>query len=425
MNLLRSRFERMFSNYEGEAFWVGYWDGGEALFGEGVPDCKIQFHTREAFARTILNSSLGFGEAYAEGTISVEGDLEDAVVRLCKAYASIERYRWLASLLERRWARSLFQQRRHIEHHYGLGNDFYKFYLDRTLQYSCAYFRSEDDSLDDAQEQKLEHTCRKLRLEEGQHLLDIGCGWGHLMFHAAENWGVSCLGITLCENQAAYIREQALKRGLPIEVRVMNYLELDERQKWDRIVSVGMMCHIGEKHMNAFYDKVHALQAPGAINVLHCIAKMKESSGSDAFLQKYIFPGYWFNSMEGLTKRSVERGWNVIDVENLRRHYWLTCRRWRENFLENYDEIKKTMGFDDRFMRIWEFYLVTGAAGFRTGHLNLLQIVSSNGIQDSYPWTREFLYRDSADSSEITNGLPFLQKDLQSPKQEPTGVDVW
>ena len=212
------------------------------------------------------------------------------------------------------------------------------------------------------------------------------------MFHAAETYGVDCVGITLCDNQAAWIRHQAKRRRLPVEVRVMNYLDLDEGVKWDRLVSVGMMCHVGESRAGAFYDKVNALLAPRAISLLHCIAKMKEASGCDPFVAKHVFPGYWFFSLEGMTRRAAERGLNVLDVENLRRHYALTAHHWRANFLRNYNAIKIAMGFDDVFMRKWEFYLAAVVAGFRHGHMNLIQMVMSNGVNDEYPWTRDFLY---------------------------------
>jgi len=393
---LERKLNQVLAGYQGPGFPLITWDGRKRHVGQGDPEFSLHFKTREALVRSLVESSLGFGEAYARGELIIEGDLEDVLVALNSAYTStFQKYfasRWI------RWAvaRSLPAQKDHIEHHYGLGNEFYKYYLDRKLQYSCGYFRTTQDSLDLAQEQKIAHTAAKLHLQPGQRLLDIGCGWGHLMFHAAETYGVKCLGITLCDNQAAYIREEAARRNLPVEVRVMNYLELDERDRWERIVSVGMMCHVGQRHANQYYDKVKALLAPGGVCLLHCIAKMKEGPGSDPFVEKHVFPGYWFFSLEGMTKRAVDRQLNVMDVENLRRHYGMTAHHWRSNFLRNYEAIKKTMNFGDSFMRTWEFYLASVVAGFRTGQINLIQMVLSNGINDEYPWTRDFLYRDSA-----------------------------
>jgi cyclopropane-fatty-acyl-phospholipid synthase len=153
-----------------------------------------------------------------------------------------------------------------------------------------------------------------------------------------------------------------------------------------------MMCHVGQKFADQYFDRVKALLKPGAIALLHCIAKMEESPGTDPFVQKHIFPNYWFYSVEGMTLRAVRRGLHVLDVENLRRHYERTVQYWRKNFLGNYEAIKQKMGFSDRFMRLWEFYYCCVIAGFRSAQMHLIQMVLSNGINESYPWTREFLY---------------------------------
>jgi cyclopropane-fatty-acyl-phospholipid synthase len=388
----RGKLRKMLAGYQGPAFELRFWDGETDRFGSGASNFAIHFKTKESLRRSLLETSLGFGEAYARGDLAVEGDLVEALTALGEIYMTLEPERLLEGWARKAVARTLPREKADIEHHYGLGDEFYKFYLDKKLQYSCAYFRTPKDSLDLAQDQKIAHTVKKLLLEPGQRLLDIGCGWGHLMFHAAELYGVECVGITLCDNQARYIREEAARRRLPVEVRTINYLELDESVKWERIVSVGMMCHVGERRADQFFDKIKLLLTPKAICLLHCISKMKESSGADPFVEKHVFPGYWFFSLEGLVKRAVHRELNVLDVENLRLHYARTLKHWRANFLRNYTEIKTTMGFDDRFMRTWEFYLASAEAGFHTGHMNLIQMVMTNGVRTDYPMTREFLY---------------------------------
>ncbi len=394
MLLFKRTLETIQRAHEGKPFEIVFWNGERMRFGAapGEPQFVLRFKTRTAFVRSMLQTTLGLGEAYAAGDVVIEGDLEDVIAALADHGLRMQRTSTLGEWLTKAVARSLPQEKADIEHHYGRGDEFYEMYLDKKLQYSCAYFRTPDDTLDQAQEQKIAHTVRKLDLRKGQRLLDIGCGWGHLMFHAAEQYGVECVGITLCDNQAKYIREQARARKLPVEVRTTNYLELDERAKWERIVSVGMMCHVGESRADAFYDKLASLSAPGAIVLTHCISKMKESSGSDPFVEKHVFPGYWFFSLEGETKRAVDRGFNVLDVENLRRHYAMTAHHWRRNFLRNYAAIQKKMGYGDRFMRTWDFYLASVAGSFRAGYLNLIQMTMSHGINDEYPLTREFLY---------------------------------
>lgn len=380
--------------HQGPPYEIVLWSGERLRVGgtSGAAQFAVHFKTRTALARTLVQTSLGFGESYVAGDIVIDGDLEDALTAFGNAYLKLAPPGPVRRLVQNTLARSLPQEKADIERHYGLGDAFYELYLDKKLQYSCGYFRTPDDTLDQAQDQKIAHTVRKLDLRKGQRLLDIGCGWGHLMFHAAETYGVECVGITLCDNQASYIRAQAAARRLPVEARVMNYLELDEARKWDRIVSVGMMCHVGVSRADAFYDKLEALLAPGAICLTHAISKMKEAPGADPFVAKHVFPGYWFFSLEGETRRSVERGLNVIDVENLRRHYAMTAHHWRKNFLRNYGLIQERLGFDDRFMRTWAFYLASVVAGFRTGHLNLIQMVMSKGLADGYPLTRDFLY---------------------------------
>jgi cyclopropane-fatty-acyl-phospholipid synthase len=393
----QKKIKKILANYQGTPFVLSYWDGSSEQFGAGAPGFAIHFKTREALKRSLLEGSLGFGEAYARSDLFVEGDLVEALTAFGNAYLLMEPERLLSSWARKAVARTLSHEKADVEHHYGLGDEFFKFYLDKKLQYSCAYFRSADDSLDLAQEQKIAHTVKKLHLQPGQRLLDIGCGWGHLMFHAAEVYGVECVGITLCDNQARYIREEATRRRLPVEVRTINYLELDESIKWERVVSVGMLEHVGQKRADQFFDKLKRILAPQAICLLHCISKMKESSGVDPFVEKHVFPGYWFFSLEGLVKRAVDRELNILDVENLRQHYIMTGQHWRARFLENYDEIKSAMGFDDRFMRTWDFYFASGLAGFSLGHLNLIQMVLTNGVRDDYPLTREFLYESKAE----------------------------
>lgn len=397
MILFRRTLETMQRTHSGKPFEMVFWNGERRRFGPaaGPAEFVLHFKTRRALLRSMLQTSLGFGESYVDGEIVVDGCLEEVMTALAEHGLRMQAKPngWLRAAL----ARSLAQEKADAAHHYGRGQDLYSLYLDKKLQYSCGYFRGADDTLEQAQDQKIALTTRKLALKRGQRLLDIGCGWGHLMFHAAENYGVECLGITLCDDQAKYIREQARLRRLPVAVRTASYLELDERTSWDRIVSVGMMCHVGERRADAFYDKLEALAAPGAIVLTHCIAKMKEASGSDPFVAKHVFPGYWFHSLEGATRRAVERGFNVLDVENLRRHYALTAHHWRKNLRANFRLIKKKLGYDDRFLRTWDFYLASAVGGFRSGYLNLIQMTMSRGVNDEYPMTRDALYAELAE----------------------------
>lgn len=386
--MLKPIFKRIFRDHQGVPFRVIFWDGTQTRFGHGLPKFAIHFRTARALRRSLTEISLGFGESYAAGDIVVDGDLVEALCALAEAYDRLGKV-WDLLPTPRR---SLEREKSDIETHYGLGNAFYSLFLDSTLQYSCAYFRRRTDSLEQAQKQKIDYSLKKLNLYPGLRLLDIGCGWGNLLFTAAEKYGVHGTGITLCENQARYIRERADATGLPVDVRVVNYLELTSAERWDRVVSIGMMEHIGEDKIDVFHDKIRALLKPGAICLLHCIAKMRETRGSDPFIRRHIFPGYWFPSLEGLTRRSVERGHQILDVENLRPHYVLTAEHWRSNFHRNWDKIREKMKFDESFMRSWDYYLAQVIAGFRLGKMHLIQMVMSNGLETDYPLTRDHLF---------------------------------
>jgi cyclopropane-fatty-acyl-phospholipid synthase len=392
--LVERVFEQAERDYKGLPFDLVTWSGKRTRYGAktGAPAFTFHFKTREALLRGLVQSSLGLGDAYVRGDFDVEGDLEEALYALSQLYVRVDWDPPVRTWIKNKIARSLSTERGNIEHHYGIGDDFYRTYLDKHLQYSCAYFRTPDDDIETAQAQKVAHTGRKLYIQPGMRVLEIGCGWGQQMFHNAEKYGASCVGLTICENQAKYIREEAKRRKLPVEVHLTNYQEFTTSEKFDRIVTVGMMCHVGQKRQDAFYDKLESFAAPKSVVLTHCVSKMRESTGSDPFVEKYIFPGYWFFSAEGQTKRVTERGFNILDVENLRRHYVYTLRRWRHSFLTKQESIKARFNLDDKFIRTWDFYMCLAMAGFRHGHMNLLQMVMSKGTNDDYPMTRDFQY---------------------------------
>lgn len=387
--LFRRSLEKLQAAHTGRPFEILFWNGERWRFGSTseLPSFVLKFKTRTALVRAMLQSTLGLGESYISGDLTVEGNLEDALTTLFEHGMRQPSKSTLSDWAGRALTRTLSQQRADVERHYGRSPEFYSLYLGKKLQYSAGYFRTAEDSLDQAQEQKLSRLTKKLDLRRGQRLLDIGCGWGHLMFHAAEKYGVECLGITLSDNQTSYIREQARVRKLPVKVRTMNYLELDDCAKWDRIVSVGMMCHLGESRADSFFDQLSRLASPKAIVVTNGLLKMKESSSSDPFVEKHILPGYCLFSLEGATRRAVDRGFNVIDTENHRRHCAMTAQHWRKNFLANRDAIKRMLRCDDRFLRMWDFYLASLVGGLRAGHLNVIETTMSHGITDDYPLT--------------------------------------
>ncbi|WP_437568184.1 class I SAM-dependent methyltransferase [Sorangium sp. So ce542] len=416
---------RLLERYDGTPFELRLWGGERLRFGAGAPAFAVTFRTRRALCEAALRGTLGLGEAYVRREVTFDGDLEDSLAGLFQLARSVRSVdprlprlapalppfeRGLSGVLDALRLGLLCgaakRERLAVERHYGLGNDFYPLYLDRRLQTSCGYFRSPGEALDDAQAHKISVVARKLALRRGQRLLDLGCGWGHLMFHAAETYGVQCLGITLCENQARYIREQAAARRLPVEVRVMGCEDLEGEPRWDRLVSLGSMCHAGARRIEVFYDRVKALLAEGGVCLLESVTREQESPRTDPFVQKHIFPGYWPPSVQGMAARAAARGLDVLDAENLRRHSALTARCWRRNFLDNREKIERITGFDGAFLRTWEFYLACAAAAFRSGHLGAVQMVLSNGAPRDYPLAREPLY--AAEEPSLRDRAPIV-----------------
>ena len=256
------------------------------------------------------------------------------------------------------------KQKEEVSSHYDIGNDFYKIWLDDTLSYSCAYFKNNDDSLYDAQMNKIHYILRKLNLSEGLSLLDIGCGWGGLLIEAAKIYKIRGLGITLSEEQYKAFKERIEKESLQeyLDVKLMDYRELENSKlSFDRIVSVGMIEHVGRPNYDLFFKNVNVVLKESGLFLLHYISGLKESEG-DAWIKKYIFPGGVIPSLREIISISSEYKYHILDVESLRLHYKKTLLMWAKNFDNNIDKIKAM--FDDKFIRMWRMYLYSCAASF-------------------------------------------------------------
>lgn len=374
------------------ALTVRYWDDREEAYGIGEPLVGVTIKSAKAARKMLRQLTVGFGEGYVAGDIEVDGPL-DAIMRLAS-----ENKPALRGTNSMRWVRAQSQnirenQRHQIAHHYDIGNDFYKLWLDKSMAYSCAYYRTKHDTLEAAQEQKIEHLLRKLQLRRGMRLLDIGCGWGTLLITAAREYGVSGLGITLSENQQKYAAEAARKAGVAdkVEFRLMNYQDLAEQHEmFDCIISVGMYEHVGRGNHETYFKAIDKMLKPQSISVLHCITHTHETP-TDPWIDKYIFPGGYVPSVRETVAHLPRYNFQLTDYENLRIHYAMTLDEWWARFEQHKAKIIDM--YDEKFYRMWKLYLASSSAAFRYGDLTLSQFVFTKGSNNDLPLTREFLYK--------------------------------
>ena len=365
----------------------------------GTPDpvVTIRLHDKALHRKLFLKPELHAGEAYMDGTLTVEdGTLYDFLALFFTNRSSMRHYP-LQKVL-RRVSRGLraFQQhnptgkaQKNVAHHYDLSRELYRRFLDRDLQYSCAYFLSEGDTLEQAQENKKRHIAAKLLLEPGMRVLDIGCGWGGLALSLAQYADVSVTGVTLSREQHEVAEARARELGLDNRVRfeLRDYRELAD--KFDRVVSVGMFEHVGAQHFDEFFGKVSALLADRGVALIHSIGRRGSPGATGAWMRKYIFPGGYVPALSEVCAATERQKLWVTDVEVLRLHYAATLREWLERFEANRGEIAAL--YDDRFCRMWEFYLVASELSFRLGNHMVFQIQLSRE-RDAVPLTRDYMW---------------------------------
>jgi len=355
--------------------------------GDGEPEFTITVNKMPDRKLLSQSTSLALGEAYMRGDIEGDRDLYEILDTFLGQMGKFTRDKKALKKLMFT-SKSKENQAKEVTSHYDIGNDFYKLWLDESMSYSCGYFLNENDSLYQAQVNKVDHILDKLQLEEGMTLLDIGCGWGFLLKRAAEKYGVRGLGITLSHEQYRQFSEDIKKAGMEdqLEVRVMDYRDLsDSGLTFDRVVSVGMIEHVGRGNYERFMKSVDDVLKPGGLFLLHYISALKENDG-DAFIKKYIFPGGVIPSFREIVNILPDFNFYTLDVESLRRHYSKTLLCWRKNFLDHWDEVVKIHGIE--FARMWHLYLASCAATFHNGIIDLDQILISKGVNNDLPMLR-------------------------------------
>ncbi len=356
----------------------------------------IRLHDRSLSRKLVLRPELTMGEAYMDGTLTVEdGTLYDFLRLLTanrlelKTYPPLVLLRSLSRLLRPLQQYNPVGSRTNVAHHYDLSGELYRLFLDEDLQYSCAYFREENDSLEQAQHNKKRLIASKLLLEDGQRILDVGCGWGGLAFDLALRADVHVTGVTLSTEQHKVATERAYALGLQdrVEFQLCDVRTVEGR--FDRIVSVGMFEHVGQRHYAELFAKFESLLTDDGIALLHSIGRMSPRGSTDPWIRKYIFPGGYTPSLsEVFTATERQRLW-VNDVEILRLHYAKTLAEWRKRFETNRGRIEAI--YDERFGRMWEFYLVCCELAFSHGSAMVFQMLMSRR-RDAVPLTRDYIF---------------------------------
>jgi cyclopropane-fatty-acyl-phospholipid synthase len=373
--------------------------GATLSFGDGHgPPVAVRFTSASAQRRVLLNPDLRLGEAYMDGTFVVDrGSIAD-FVDLVGSRHSLPRWAMPIGFLHFLWRRLRQynwrgRSRRNVAHHYDLDGRLYSLFLDSDRQYSCAYFESPEESLDDAQLAKKRHLAAKLLLKQGHRLLDIGCGWGGLALYTAETCGAKVTGITLSQEQLAIARQRARERQLDGNASFHGLDYRDVTDTFDRIVSVGMFEHVGVGFYEAFFAKCAKILSDDGVMVLHSIGRSGRPSYTNAWIARYIFPGGYIPSLSEVMPAIERAGLLVTDVEILRLHYADTLKAWRERFLAHRDEVLKI--YDARFLRMWEFYLACSEMAFRRQNMMVFQIQLAKR-QGVVPITREYIARTEA-----------------------------
>ncbi len=430
----RAAIALIFGPVPERTFDVRYWDGDVEHGQLATTAFRLGVNRPGALRRMLLPpSELSLVEAYLSGDIDIDGELELAMGLGDEIGRRLRSPRLLARVVRHLLAlptsdaprdpalvvrgdtvvgpagkpHDPTRDRAAIRFHYDVGNDFYALWLDERMVYSCAYYREATDSLDEAQEAKLDLICRKLRLRPGHRLLDVGCGWGALIMHAARHYGATAVGITLSDAQASLARERIAAADLEdrCRVEIRDYRALPPDWRFDRIASVGMVEHVGLEHLSAYFSALYAALAPGGLLLNHGIVSLNAARPSgvldwienrlwkrDAFIHQYVFPDSQLTAFHAVIAAAESAGLETRDVESLREHYALTLRDWVARLLQHQERAIALTS--ERIFRVWRLYMTASAYGFTHGRINVVQTLLARPDADGrveLPMTREEL----------------------------------
>lgn len=360
------------------------------------PEITMQLHTSAIEHQLCINPDMALGEGYMNGDMTVKGgSIYDLLFVLSSnqagTFSVVQKWRMQCQQLFKHWMNriSLAKAKSNVARHYDLPPSLYGLFLDDDWQYSCAYFRNLDNDINTAQLDKKRHLAAKLRLQPNQTVLDIGCGWGGLALHLAQTENVRVVGLTLSEEQHKVATERAKKAGLSDRVQFLlkDYREISGQ--YDRIVSVGMFEHVGLVQYQTFFHQVHELLAPDGLALLHSIGSEYDPGVCSPWIDKYIFPGGYIPTLSEVIPYVEQERFHVTDIEILHHHYAATLRAWRERFLANRKKLPKHL--DDRFVRMWEYYLAGSEVSFQKRGLMIFQIQMVKN-KEKAPLTRDYIY---------------------------------
>jgi len=358
------------------------WDGYELASSAGTAVATILFKNRSALFGWVWDPELNFGEGYMSGAVEIRGDLLTLLEAIYRTFASSPARPWWL------WQKSNDARaaRENVHHHYDLGNDFYRLWLDRDMVYTCAYFPTPDVTLEEAQIAKMDLVCRKLRLEPGERVIEAGCGWGSLALFMARQYGVTVRAFNISSEQIAFARNRAREEGLADRVEFVEDDYRHVRGTCDAFVSVGMLEHVGAPDYPTLGRVIDRTLSDRGRGLLHFIGR-DQSAPLNPWIRKRIFPGAYAPTLREVFAHVLEpQAFSVLDVENLRLHYAKTLEHWRHRFHTAGDQVA-TM-FDETFARAWQLYLAGSQAAFRTGWMQLFQVVFARAGSNAIPWIR-------------------------------------
>ncbi|MFO1350067.1 MAG: cyclopropane-fatty-acyl-phospholipid synthase family protein [Gammaproteobacteria bacterium] len=370
---------------------VELWDGQEIKVTPDKPCTRLRIADRNALLRLMFHPDLEFGELYTTGRVRVDGDLLSLIETVTRASSKHKALGWsrLLSSLYLLRSNTLSRARHNIYHHYDIGNDFYRLWLDAQMLYTCAYFPTASATLEQAQIAKMDHVSRKLRLQPGDEVVEAGCGWGALALHMAQHYGVRVKAYNISKEQLAYARERASREGMADRVE---YIEGDYREiqgQFDVFVSVGMLEHVGLKHYRTLGAVMDRCLKPQGRGLIHSIGRNRPAP-MNAWIEKRIFPGAYPPALSEMADLFEPWCFSILDVENLRLHYAETLRHWLARYEAHVEQIGNM--FDAQFVRAWRLYLAGSIAAFSQGELQLFQVLFNRYDDNHIPLTREHLY---------------------------------